>query len=555
MAGWVAERLGENRKALQKAVAKAQALVDQVDGGETTTNASAKPAASKEYTGRTLETLPLVLAKAVMKGAELHLQIPEFLRDVGVEILKHVESVGLFRLTANRKRVDEASDQIESGASLKDIPNLQPADLVQLMKEWVSGLSESLIPACLTRYFLRTLEPDCADQLSPFQTNQIMKYLTQAIPFRAREILMYLSYVLAEVARNSEKNLMTPSNLATVCPTLFTGRSQSKVPNVKEFECQKRLMEYIIRQPWTFVLESDEPVVGPSCSFLPSGVRSVAFTAPSKAHSPKVRARAFTRSPVQSIRSFGHSMVDGFQKWTARRTTRTAPKNRPSPYPLAATHHVMPPPPPVPPLPLPEIEHVRVPYVIPVSPAAATPPYRERLPSRLRMSTSSATSTPRTFGDVEMLGLSDPESPLKTAPIRLDFEEQPVAKPEPTPCERCLKFALWELDSLGKKAGVKVKDASVQTDFHATDQEQRPEASQNLLTFAPIGLRNKNPSPHSNRPHLADISRTSNISRRQSMAAVIPNGIVAQQANRLKCMGLGNSTLPEQLEPESDRLD
>ncbi|GAU98391.1 hypothetical protein RvY_09545-2 [Ramazzottius varieornatus] len=536
----VAEKLSDNKRNLKKNLEKAQKLSlsrDDLDGCLSRDNDEK----SAGVFGKPLEFLPECEVSIEFKNKQFPVQIPVILRDIGSRLLKNVDVEGLFRKSPSFRRISFITEALEANPSaLQDQSDLSPHELAHLLKEWVKELPYSLVPSSLLPYVLRLFDGTQRSSgrdagLSDPDKREVLRFLGTSFPASNRNVIIYVSYVLSSVAKRSTMNHMTSRNLALVWPSVFSGSYRPKTTNNRSFEDAINMTEFFINNPYIFhpsvQLTRNGSFVDNRLEFehLPKHVK---FEAPYMPCSPKRKKFEFDlRTPVQSIRIMGRSTVNSVRdklKMTGEKCGRNSlmahpdrshfPTPEPAGFPRIETAFKE------------ELKDMQISSPMSSSPAreifSSLGKDRPVEPSMKALYSSGSFASPKSYGDVEMASPGQ----AKQSPVRLDFEQQTVC------CKRCKDFSDYDLAGLRKKSVLKsTQNVECQVDLGLSEQ----------LGFLSLsiedGVAEKMPTPermavpkmHKQGLQVSPVSGTPSF-RQLSVAAVIPNGIVARRVRILR---------------------
>lgn len=137
-----------------------------------------------------------------------------------------LDSLGIFRMVGNRRKVKEAQEQYDRG---HNITLTDPYVAASLLKLFLRELPEPIIPATHYQPFM-----DLKKSASYSQLLLDMRRLFASIPSSNRDLLADVLETLHRVANNEQINMMNAKNLATtIAPSLVIPREMS-LGNVME---------------------------------------------------------------------------------------------------------------------------------------------------------------------------------------------------------------------------------------------------------------------------------------------------------------------------------
>lgn len=155
---------------------------------------------------------------------------------------------GLYRVVARRSDTEDLQEKILKSKS--GMPNLSKVDvhlLTGVVKNFLQGLDESLITTTLWSHFSEAARLDSDVESRTHMT----VFISYDLPSANRDTLAYLMQHLHAIAKHSDKNMMTTTNLAkTLAPTIVgnsTIVSKSSNPKhedlLSENKIQIKIME------------------------------------------------------------------------------------------------------------------------------------------------------------------------------------------------------------------------------------------------------------------------------------------------------------------------
>ncbi|KAK9978096.1 hypothetical protein ABG768_019864 [Culter alburnus] len=165
-------------------------------------------------TQRAVFGLPLI---SLRKSGQMRQGLPLVLTHIVEFVEKHgLFSSGLFRVSGSVKRCLELRKSFDHG----DFPEFDTGDiptLASLLKLFLRELPGGLIPEPHMTNLLKVFRESKQEEL-----NQAVRMILNSLPEEHFNVLCYLMFFLSRVAAESQLNLMTSKNLATVFgPTIF----------------------------------------------------------------------------------------------------------------------------------------------------------------------------------------------------------------------------------------------------------------------------------------------------------------------------------------------
>ncbi|PAA81628.1 hypothetical protein BOX15_Mlig004668g3 [Macrostomum lignano] len=132
-----------------------------------------------------------------------------------------LDTEGLFRVEGSRLRLRDLRQRLEHGCGIRD--GTPPQDVCSTLKAWLRELPEPLVPARMAHALA-----EAAAQASPERRVRILRLCGLLLPADQLTALQFLCCFLGEVSRNSQRNRMDASNLATsLGPSLLLARAPS----------------------------------------------------------------------------------------------------------------------------------------------------------------------------------------------------------------------------------------------------------------------------------------------------------------------------------------
>eukprot|EP01125_Pyxidicula_operculata_P016636 TRINITY_DN5758_c0_g1_i1.p1 TRINITY_DN5758_c0_g1~~TRINITY_DN5758_c0_g1_i1.p1 ORF type:complete len:1245 (+),score=414.85 TRINITY_DN5758_c0_g1_i1:54-3788(+) len=158
------------------------------------------------------------------------------------EIDKHLQTEGLFRVPGDWNVVTATQEQFDKGL-LPDLVKSDPHMICGLLKSYVRGLAEPIVPEFLYRSCMSCTSYDD------------LKKLFDQLPPCNRATLGYILHFLKRVEKESAKNLMDVSNLATVFgPTIIRNtadENSGKPAGLEEMAISNQVIKMMISNAHT----------------------------------------------------------------------------------------------------------------------------------------------------------------------------------------------------------------------------------------------------------------------------------------------------------------
>ncbi|KAL9936874.1 hypothetical protein V8E36_004109 [Tilletia maclaganii] len=204
--------------------------------------------------------------------------IPVIVAKVGLYLKENATQVeGVFRIAGSQKRMKELQDIFDSppryGKSV-DWSKFSVHDAASVLRRYLNHMPEPIVPLNLYSEFKNVLLKQPFDVASAIRTYRL---LITSMPAANQYLLLYVLDLLAVFARESDKNLMPPSNLAVIFqPGIFS--HPSHLQNPAEHKVAVEALEFMITHQDHFVLGLSPPP--------PPNVRPEDLTGVSKPLSP-----------------------------------------------------------------------------------------------------------------------------------------------------------------------------------------------------------------------------------------------------------------------------
>ncbi|KAG8213260.1 Rho GTPase activation protein [Butyriboletus roseoflavus] len=198
--------------------------------------------------------------------------IPVVVAKCGLYLKENATEVpGTFRVNGSAKRMRDLQAAFETppryGKSL-DWKNehYTTHDVASVFRRYLTQMPEPVIPHDMYHDFRDVLARQ------PFNHDNVVvtyKNLIARMPRANQYLLLYLLDLLSVFARKSDKNLMTPANLAVIFrPGLISHPNHELSPG--EHQLSQKVLEFLIDQQDSFLLDIPPPPrSGPSSSWRP----------------------------------------------------------------------------------------------------------------------------------------------------------------------------------------------------------------------------------------------------------------------------------------------
>ncbi|KAK0544610.1 GTPase activating protein (GAP) for Rho1p [Tilletia horrida] len=204
--------------------------------------------------------------------------VPVVVAKVGLFLKENATQVeGVFRIAGSQKRMKELQDTFDSppryGKSV-DWSKYSVHDAASVLRRYLNHMPEPIVPLNLYSEFKNVMIKQPFDVDAAIRT---YKLLITSMPHANQYLLLYVLDLLAVFARESEKNLMPPSNLAVIFqPGIFS--HPSHLQNPAEHKVAVEALEFLITHQDSFVLGLSPPP--------PPNIRPEDLTGVSKPLSP-----------------------------------------------------------------------------------------------------------------------------------------------------------------------------------------------------------------------------------------------------------------------------
>ncbi|KAE8271923.1 hypothetical protein A4X09_0g393 [Tilletia walkeri] len=185
--------------------------------------------------------------------------IPVVVAKVGLFLKENATQVeGVFRIAGSQKRMKELQDVFDSppryGKNV-DWSKYSVHDAASVLRRYLNHMPEPIVPLNLYSEFKNIMIKQPFDVDSAIRTYRL---LITSMPAANQYLLLYVLDLLAVFARESEKNLMPPSNLAVIFqPGIFS--HPSHLQNPTEHKIAVEALEFMITHQDHFVLGLSRP--------------------------------------------------------------------------------------------------------------------------------------------------------------------------------------------------------------------------------------------------------------------------------------------------------
>ncbi|KAG6374352.1 Rho GTPase activation protein [Boletus reticuloceps] len=181
------------------------------------------------------------------------------------------EIEGTFRVNGSAKRMRELQAAFEAppryGKSLDwKTEHYTTHDVASVFRRYLTHMPEPVIPHDMYHDFRDVLARQPFDRGSVVAT---YRHLISCMPKANQYLLLYVLDLLSVFARKSDKNLMTPANLAVIFrPGLISHPNHELSPG--EHQLSQKVLEFLIDQQDCFLLDIPPPPrADPSSSWRP----------------------------------------------------------------------------------------------------------------------------------------------------------------------------------------------------------------------------------------------------------------------------------------------
>ncbi|CAD6978547.1 unnamed protein product [Tilletia controversa] len=185
--------------------------------------------------------------------------IPVVVAKVGLFLKENATQVeGVFRIAGSQKRMKELQDVFDSppryGKNV-DWTKYSVHDAASVLRRYLNHMPEPIVPLSLYSEFKNIMIKQPFDVDSAIRTYRL---LITSMPAANQYLLLYVLDLLAVFARESDKNLMPPSNLAVIFqPGIFS--HPSHLQNPAEHKIAVEALEFMITHQDHFVLGLSRP--------------------------------------------------------------------------------------------------------------------------------------------------------------------------------------------------------------------------------------------------------------------------------------------------------
>ncbi|KAN0093015.1 Rho GTPase activation protein [Tylopilus felleus] len=198
--------------------------------------------------------------------------IPVVVAKCGLYLKENATEIeGTFRVNGSAKRMRELQAAFETppryGKSLDwKTENYTPHDVASVFRRYLTQMPEPVIPHDMYHDFRDVLAKQ------PFDHDDVVatyRQLISRMPKANQYLLLYVLDLLSVFARKSDKNLMTPANLAVIFrPGLISHPNHELSPG--EHHLSQKVLEFLIDQQDCFLLDIPPPPRSdPSASWRP----------------------------------------------------------------------------------------------------------------------------------------------------------------------------------------------------------------------------------------------------------------------------------------------
>ncbi|XP_051942344.1 inactive Rho GTPase-activating protein 11B-like isoform X2 [Hippocampus zosterae] len=158
--------------------------------------------------------------------------VPCFLVDACMNLLEHVDTEGLFRVSGSLAHLKTLQKKLDSGEEC--LSACRPCDVAGLVKKFFKELPEPVLPTKMQEAFLKAQhlptkeDRTCATML-----------LSCVLPDASQSVMRHISEFLLKVSKRSAKNKMDCANLSLVlAPTLLQSETVKKMDGKTESRLQ-----------------------------------------------------------------------------------------------------------------------------------------------------------------------------------------------------------------------------------------------------------------------------------------------------------------------------
>jgi len=187
--------------------------------------------------------------------------IPVVVAKCGLYLKENATEVaGTFRVNGSARRMRELQAAFEAppryGKSLDwSKETYTTHDVASVFRRYLTQMPEPVIPHDMYHNFRNTLAKSNYDQDEIIAT---YKRLIREMPQPNQYLLLYVLDLLSVFARKSDKNLMTPTNLAVIFrPGLISHPTHEMLPS--EHALSQQVLEFLIAQQDWFMLDIPPP--------------------------------------------------------------------------------------------------------------------------------------------------------------------------------------------------------------------------------------------------------------------------------------------------------